>query len=409
MTRNNLAVCFSPVIFRFNLEKKSKLKQTIPPVVATATTTTSGSTTATSNTTDTNNVLKSSTTNPKLKDSIDEDKILKTTNNSSSSTNTLNVAKSVVQSSSQPELYAKKSIDLSIKQDESLPIEKVNRDNLTPEPAAIPVTPSSAPPLFSISESTLVTTPVMTAVKPIQTATAQSVKPNKRKYSEKFKSSIVNFSAELNKSNILSKGNLENMNKVIQLCVSDMIKYSVELFNVPVENFEKFKLTFSNSDPLSLDSYYDLKNRSLKKADFFVNNIKLDKNYWYYMDKFEDVSIYFCKNENSNETKQDDAIMLPELTLHSNTNQNLLPVGDASLGQANETHYAYSNAGLPHSISSTIVTSTNFLTLMPQKFETFSDKLKLWKCCTLIKQKNVTLEKIVNRIKNERYLIKNIK
>ena len=27
MTRSNLAVCFSPVIFRFNLEKKSKLKQ----------------------------------------------------------------------------------------------------------------------------------------------------------------------------------------------------------------------------------------------------------------------------------------------------------------------------------------------------------------------------------------------
>ncbi len=29
MTRSNLAVCFSPVIFRFNLEKKSKLKQPI--------------------------------------------------------------------------------------------------------------------------------------------------------------------------------------------------------------------------------------------------------------------------------------------------------------------------------------------------------------------------------------------
>ena len=29
MTRSNLAVCFSPVIFRFNLEKKSKLKQTL--------------------------------------------------------------------------------------------------------------------------------------------------------------------------------------------------------------------------------------------------------------------------------------------------------------------------------------------------------------------------------------------
>lgn len=41
---------------------------------------------------------------------------------------------------------------------------------------------------------------------------------------------------------------------------------------------------------------------------------------------------------------------------------------------------------------------------MPSKFETFSEKLKLWKCCTLIKQKNISLEKILTRIKSERHL-----
>jgi len=63
----------------------------------------------------------------------------------------------------------------------------------------------------------------------------------KRKYSEKINkaaSSIVNFGAELSSSKTTAffsdsfKENLENMSKVIQLCVSDMIKYSMDLFTV---------------------------------------------------------------------------------------------------------------------------------------------------------------------------------
>lgn len=63
----------------------------------------------------------------------------------------------------------------------------------------------------------------------------------KRKYSEKINraaSSIVNFGAELSSSKPTAffsdsfKENLENMSKVIQLCVSDMIKYSMDLFTV---------------------------------------------------------------------------------------------------------------------------------------------------------------------------------
>jgi len=63
----------------------------------------------------------------------------------------------------------------------------------------------------------------------------------KRKYSEKINkaaSSLVNFGAELSSSKPTAffsdsfKENLENMSKVIQLCVSDMIKYSMDLFTV---------------------------------------------------------------------------------------------------------------------------------------------------------------------------------
>ena len=37
--------------------------------------------------------------------------------------------------------------------------------------------------------------------------------------------------------------NFEIMSKVTQVCVADMIKYSMDLFTVPVENFEKLPLS----------------------------------------------------------------------------------------------------------------------------------------------------------------------
>lgn len=119
------------------------------------------------------------------------------------------------------------------------------------------------------------------------------------------------------------------------------------------------------------------------------------------MDKFEDVTVYFSKNENSNELKhqQEELIALPELSINETSSATIVPT-------MNETPNSPTmlSTNIPNSISNSIVTSTNFLTLMPQKFETFNDKLKLWKCCTLIKHQNLTLEKILNRIKNERHL-----
>ncbi len=161
---------------------------------------------------------------------------------------------------------------------------------------------------------------------------------------------------------------------------------------MPFENFQNIKHITTNSDPPSLDYYYDINTKSLNKSDFFAVNLKMDKNFWHYMDKFEDVSIYFCKEENNENKQTNDDItsVLPDLAFVNNSSS-----PDVQLQSVTEQIYS-------GSISNTIVTSTNFLTLMPQKFETFTDKLKIWKCCTLIKHKNVTLDQILNRIKYER-------
>ena len=93
--------------------------------------------------------------------------------------------------------------------------------------------------LYPINETKLLTS--IPSQNKHQAEILQSVRSNyKRKYSDKINraaSSIVNFGAEFNKSNRFrttdsSKGSFENMSKVIQICVADMIKYSVDLFNV---------------------------------------------------------------------------------------------------------------------------------------------------------------------------------
>ena len=99
------------------------------------------------------------------------------------------------------------------------------------------------------------------------------------------------------------------------------------------------------------------------------------------MDKFEDVSIYYLKNEQQNE--------LLETTIVSNQ------INATGLSSANPNLIATSNLVNPKIDQSLYVS---------QKNENFNDKLRLWKCCTLVKHHNLTLEKILNRIKNERYI-----
>jgi len=149
------------------------------------------------------------------------------------------------------------------------------------------------------------------------------------------------------------------------------------LKKVPFENFDKLKLSVSfGSEPYSLDYFYDVPGRKLKKADFFTNNVNIQNAFWFYMDKFEDVSIYYLKNEQQNE-------LLETLNTNNQTNSTLTPISQNALN----------NNLIPQNDSSLFLF---------QKNENFNDKLRLWKCCTLVKNQNLTIEKILKRIKNER-------
>jgi hypothetical protein len=200
----------------------------------------------------------------------------------------------------------------------------------------------------------------------------QTLESYKRKCSQTFNkaaTSIANFSAGIVDFNNYTQNTsiipdeIEYISKVGQICVNDMIKYSMDLFTVsinvnnreikstillflkvPVENFEKLKLSLLvGSEPPDLEYYYDSTQKILKQEEFFKSNLSIQNLNWSYYDKYEDISIYYYKNEQ----------------IFKMNNQ--------------------------------------------QRDQQFYEKLKLWKCCTLIKQQNLTLEKIMNRISNERF------
>lgn len=63
----------------------------------------------------------------------------------------------------------------------------------------------------------------------------------------------------------------------------------------------------------------------------------------------------------------------------------------------------YSSSDLTGSAGGGDVSPRTASLFMPQKNENFNDKLKLWKFCILvIKNHDMTLEKIVKRTKDER-------
>lgn len=281
------------------------------------------------------------------------------------------------------------------------------------------------------------------------------------------------------------------------------MNYINNLFQVPIENFEKLKLSASyGSEPHNLDYLYDLSTNKIKRVEFFTNRVDIEKTYWYYFDKYEDVSIYYFKNEyqtklnlhttsmnnlsnqnansslNSNNNINSSVVQSPILsstplsssntnpttaissTFSPNTNTSLTVNSKESSDynlQSSQINYT-NNFCIPSTIPITTANTTSPVTIpntslpsysslspvsaqlantavvasttaavivgatagvstkntdnspftsslfIPQKNENFNDKLKLWKCCTLIKHNNLTLDKIVNRIKNERYL-----
>jgi hypothetical protein len=390
MTRNNLAVCFSPVIFRFSLEKKANLKQ--------------------SKLDNSNSYSSKTITNNTISTISNDNASTKTINNPSVSSylvslpTSFEISPPVSCGGETNRLNKQSSIDLKL--DSPLSI-SINEELLN----------KSAKSINQLNGQTA--QPTLTP----NTTHSTSKSNYKRKYSEKINkaaSSLVNvasnFSAELSSSKSSTffsesfKENLESMSKVIQLCVSDMIKYSMDLFTVPSESFEKLNLHSNellNTEPHNLEYFYDRELKKLKIQEFFQSNVKIDKTYWSYQDKFEDVSIYFCKNDTPDQQmfnlifpQSKNSIQLQSLinpisqnsisnTQQSSNNNHNLPIGQGSIA---------SLAG-----SSSIITATTAM-LIPSKLENFVNKLKLWKCCTLIKKQNLTLEKILNRIRNERFI-----
>ena len=227
MTRTNLAVCFSPVIFRFYLEKSANLKQTKLDSLSnsyshkTATTIISNGSTSNDNTpvkcSSSSNVPAFLTTVP------------------SSLEISLPIQATATESNEAKRKFDKPEADTKLVKQMS--VEK--KHSITESTSSLIQTGSTK--TVKIASAASVSVPIGHV-----TAYQSVVKSNyKRKYSEKINkaaSSLVNFGAEFGSSKTSAffsdslKDNLETMSKVIQLCVADMIKYSIDLFTVR-ENF----------------------------------------------------------------------------------------------------------------------------------------------------------------------------
>lgn len=206
-----------------------------------------------------------------------------------------------------------------------------------------------------------------------------------------------------------------------------------------MENFEKLKLSATyGSEPHQLDYLYDMQTRNIKRAEFFTSNVNIDKTHWFYLDKYEDVSIYYFKSEGSTELtvntsltnlnqSQSTAVAGSATPSSSMADASSTNSGNGAVSSANakvrsansieETSPSLSplisavpvsSATLPSTVTATATStaaSASASLFIPQKNESFNDKLKLWKCCTLVKHPGLTLEKIVHRIKYERYFL----
>ena len=270
------------------------------------------------------------------------------------------------------------------------------------------------------------------------------VKSNYKQKLNKAANSIVNFavSGDLSSSSSstiagMSKESLDSLDylsKVVQMCVADMIKYSMDLFTVPMENFEKLKLSATyGSEPHQLDYLYDMQVRNIKRVEFFTSNVTIDKTHWFYADKYEDVSIYYFKSESTSDLivntsltnlsqqgtststvgptqspspsisqqQQSETTATSSAPLQSSDQQRVQLKTAPSIDEANNS--SINNNNTSTAVTSNMAASISASLFIPHKNENFNDKLKLWKCCTLVKHPNMTLEKIVHRIKYERF------
>jgi hypothetical protein len=376
MTRNNLAVVFSPVIFSLDYDNKKKIKSIKSQL----------------------QLLHSNATLMKQQQA----QLILNPSTSSSSTTVPERALSLnkLSESSETSPIAEEfpsDCGTSSAGYTSLPVQIESATAAATTSSSLDMPPAKSP-ASDLNENFIITPP------PSTSTSQNAATPSKSTYINKFNraaSSFVSFGSDLKSDSI--KESLENfdyMNKVVQLCVSDMIRYSMDLFTVPVENFEKLRLSsVFGSEPHLLDNLYDLEQKKLKKVDFFANNVQIDKTYWSYFDKYEDVSIYYFKNDSMSSFNNNKSI--------ASTATNLISISEQPSTQTTTTTTTTSgalNITTNNSALHTASTSYSSSLFMPQANECFNDKLKLWKCCTLIKKPNLTLDKIMNRIKNERYL-----
>ena len=273
MTRANLAVCFSPVIFRFSLENKTNYKH--PNIKEMSTPRSTSTTTQVSQVASGSNVTVSENASTS---SIAQIATITTLHKNSSNSNVTNFLSSIPQEISLPIQQPSKpnttetnnnnnsqdpdEISTTSRTVETITIDNESHKNSTESVCAkLPVDLTTSMTSKQFSEYSSVTEETnkkqivnfteinsssssntfTSSQQPIQGKDKQNYK---RKYSEKINraaSSIVNFGAELSSSKPTNfftdsfKENLENMSKVIQLCVSDMIKYSMDLFTVILE------------------------------------------------------------------------------------------------------------------------------------------------------------------------------
>jgi hypothetical protein len=252
MNRNNLAVCFSPVIFNLNFDKK-KMKY--------------------SKTNTTNNNIMSINSYPSQPNQSPVSLSLNVPKGSNNSTNTgisnssLTTNDSIKLSKSNPNIFTNSSspspVNLGIIESASSSTENINmeskqtnfnlNDSINNEasyqtsiPISIVSKKNDLDNQISLPYNSKLSTTTPAYINSTILSVESSIKSSKRKYSDKLNkaaNTIVNFGAELSsntstvffssdQSNKESLENLEFMNKVVQLCVSDMIKYSIDLFTV---------------------------------------------------------------------------------------------------------------------------------------------------------------------------------
>jgi len=165
------------------------------------------------------------------------------------------------------------------------------------------------------------------------------------------------------------------------------------------ENFEK-TIYQSRETPETpkLDYFYNSKKKELLNTEFFTTKFNSDNIFWIYQDKFEDVSIYFSKNDQPSSSQPK-----PQQPQQLQTNKNSNTANPISSNKLQS--YTPVPFNIPSQVSIPVAAGCVSLTsVLVPKPECFYNKLKLWKCCTLVKTPNLTIEKIVNRIKNERHI-----